>query len=446
MLFGMSSVKDFSVPILRRKELLAMVKQEYPAIKKGAILLLAGFENERVAFRQESSFYYLTGITEPSIAVLIDLEGRTTLFIPNCAVDRSRWLYSAVELNQENAASLGFNEIVPLGKQCAGFQLHPYFAQEEYEDLLTHIKKIVDEHGTIFTFTPNNPHAYIDQRLILNRINAFIPRLPSALVDISPLVATMRRRKDMQEIELMYKAVEITAMAHEAAAQAIQHEVSESEVQASIEYIFTGSGGRAAFPSIVAGGSNATILHYIINKDTLKSGDLVVVDIGAEYEYYAADITRTYPVSGSFTPRQRELYNIVLDTQEYIASLAKPGYWLSNRDKPEHSLNHLAKKYLQERGYGHYFIHGIGHFLGLDVHDVGDYSKPLQEGDVITIEPGIYIPEEKVGIRIEDNYWIVKDGVVCLSEYLPKKTEDIEMMMQQGTDYEQPFDGEQAES
>jgi Xaa-Pro aminopeptidase len=121
----------------------------------------------------------------------------------------------------------------------------------------------------------------------------------------------------------------------------------------------------------------------------------------------------------------------VLETQEYIASLAKPGIWLSNKDKPEQSLNHLAKKYLTERGYGAYFPHGIGHFLGLDVHDVGDYSVPLREGDVITIEPGIYIPEENIGIRIEDDYWIVKDGVVCLSEFIPKRAEDIEAIVQQ---------------
>src|SRR6185436_7465046 len=138
-----------------------------------------------------------------------------------------------------------------------------------------------------------------------------------------------------------------------------------------------------------------------------------------------------YPVSGTFTKRQREVYDLVLETQEYIASIAKPGMWLSNKNKPEQSLNDLAKKYLTERGYGSYFPHGIGHFLGLDVHDVGDYALPLREGDVITIEPGIYIPEENLGIRIEDDYWIVKDGVVCLSEFIPKRAEDIEAVVQQ---------------
>ena len=158
----------------------------------------------------------------------------------------------------------------------------------------------------------------------------------------------------------------------------------------------------------------------------------MVVDVGAEYDYYCADLTRTYPVSGSFTKRQKELYNLVLDTQEYVAKLAKPGMWLSNKEKPEKSLHHLAKKFLDDRGgYGKYFVHGIGHFLGMDVHDVGDIKEPLQDGDVFTLEPGIYIPEENIGIRIEDNYWIAKDGAVCLSESLPKKPDEIEAMMEE---------------
>jgi Xaa-Pro aminopeptidase len=125
----------------------------------------------------------------------------------------------------------------------------------------------------------------------------------------------------------------------------------------------------------------------------------------------------------------------VLETQNYIAEKARPGIWLSNADKPEESLNHLAKKFIADKGYGDYFPHGIGHYLGLDVHDVGDYKEPLKIGDVITIEPGIYIPQERIGIRIEDNYWIVKDGVVCLSEELPKSAYEIERMVRERFEY-----------
>jgi Xaa-Pro aminopeptidase len=193
----------------------------------------------------------------------------------------------------------------------------------------------------------------------------------------------------------------------------------------------TAAHARPAFPSIVASGKNGTVLHYNENKGALKDGELVVIDIGAELENYCADLTRTYPVSGSFTKRQKELYTLVLETQTYVAEQAKPGIWLKNPDKPDQSLHHLAYKFLEKRGYAKYFPHGIGHYLGLDVHDVGSYSEPLHEGDVITIEPGIYIPEESIGIRIEDNYWITKNGSVCLSENLPKEVEDIEMFMQQ---------------
>jgi Xaa-Pro aminopeptidase len=121
----------------------------------------------------------------------------------------------------------------------------------------------------------------------------------------------------------------------------------------------------------------------------------------------------------------------VLDTQNYIASIAKPGMWLSYKEKPDQSLNHLARAFIKEKGYDHYFPHGIGHFLGLDVHDVGDYTEPLKAGDVITIEPGIYIPEEQIGVRIEDDYWIVKDGAICLSEGLPKTADEIEEMVKE---------------
>jgi Xaa-Pro aminopeptidase len=213
--------------------------------------------------------------------------------------------------------------------------------------------------------------------------------------------------------------------------QAMKDGVLEAEVQASLEYMMIASHARPSFPSIVASGKNGTVLHYNQNSGTVKNGDLVVVDIGAELDNYCADLTRTYPVSGTFTKRQKELYNIVLDTQEHIASLAKPGMWLKNKDKVDKSLHHLAVKFLAQRGYDKYFPHGIGHFLGLDVHDVGDYNVPLHEGDVITIEPGIYIAAENIGIRIEDNYWITKDGAICLSERLPKDADDIERLMQQ---------------
>ena len=421
---------DFSVYPLRRRDLVNAIKQEYPECKTGIVVLFAAFENDEQRFRQESSFFYLTGLTDPSTVVIMDLESRATLYLPACSKDRSAWMYSELPLTPTNLKKLGIDQMRDLGKPCQGYQLHPYFTQAEYEHVLARMAQTVAAGGSIFTLSPTSTYEYVEQRFVLDRLFTFMPHLSAHVRDVSQIVARMRRKKDMREIEQLYKAIEITGLAQEAAAQSIQAGVNEAEVQAALEYMFTGSQALPAFPSIVGSGKNSTILHYHANSHVLKNGDLVVVDIGARYQGYCADITRTYPVSGTFNKRQRELYQMVLDTQEYIADKAKPGIWLKNKEKPDQSLHHLAQEFLDKKGYGKYFIHGIGHYLGLDVHDVGDYTEPLHEGDVFTIEPGIYIAQENIGIRIEDDYWVVKDGVVCLSESLPKKPNDIQDFMQ----------------
>jgi Xaa-Pro aminopeptidase len=240
----------------------------------------------------------------------------------------------------------------------------------------------------------------------------------------------MRRIKDDYETDLIYKAVQITTMAHKTAATLIEPGTHEYEILAAVECVFTQvAGATPAFPSIIASGQNTTIIHYTDKKRQLQSNDLVVIDIGAEYGMYSADLTRTYPVGGKFTPRQREIYQKVLDTQLYIESITKPGMFLKNSRYPEKSLHHLAVTAFARQGLAQYFCHGLGHYLGLDVHDVGDLQQPLQPGEIFTLEPGVYIPDENIGIRIEDNYIMADDGVVCLSYELPKQPEDIEHMM-----------------
>ena len=423
--------QDFSLYATRRKELLETIKDEHPTLKKGVVMLIAGFENDRVKFWQESSFYYYTGVTEPGAVLMIDLVGKSTLYIPNCGTTREQWMHSPVALTQENAKTLGVDEVMVLGDKCAGYQLFPFFKQASYGHVLARLKKLAADKGSLFTLYPDNEHEYVEQRLVLNRLISLVEGLFDQIMNISALVADARRRKDQYEVEMITRAIEITELAHEAAAQAIEPGLLECEVQASLEYIMTASGSRPAFPSIVATGKNATILHYMANEAPLAKGDLVVIDIGATQDGYCADLTRTYPVSGTFTKRQRELYQLVLDTQTYIADLAKPGMYLNNADHPEKSLHHLAKAFLKNHGLDQYFVHGIGHFLGLDVHDVGNVKEPLRENDVFTIEPGIYIPEEGIGIRIEDNYLVVKKGVICLSEQLPKEPGIIEEMVQE---------------
>jgi len=420
-----------SVYALRRKELVESIKTKLPQHRNGMVVLFAAFESGSERFKQDKTFYYYTGINEPGAVLVIDVNGKSTLYLPNYFEKRAQWMVLPEALVKRDAKALRMDAVELLGDECAGYELNPYFSEHEYAHMITLIKDAVQRGWSLFTAVPDNGYEYISTRVTLDYLQKFIPELSKSLIDISSFIASARRRKDVSEVEHIYRAIEITELAHESAVSMIKHGALEAEVQASLEYMMIASHARTSFPSIVASGKNSTILHYHENSGTLKNGDLVVVDIGAELHNYCADLTRTYPVSGAFTKRQKELYNIVLQTQEHIASLAKPGMWLKNKDKVDQSLHHLAVKFLAKRGYDKYFPHGIGHFLGLDVHDVGDYRVPLHEGDVITIEPGIYIPAENIGIRIEDNYWITKDGVVCLSENLPKEADDIEEIVQQ---------------
>lgn len=421
---------ELSVYSSRRKELIESIKIEFPERAQGLVVLFGAFEEGAERFRQDKTFFYYTGVNEPATALVIDLSGKSTLYIPNCFEKRAQWMTLPEALVKRDVKALHVDAIELLGDECVGYELNSYFSEGEYAHMSARIKDTIAQEGSIFTTAPDNGHEYLSTRRTLDHLQKFIPELNASIVDISPCVATARRRKDVGEIEKIYRAIEITELAHESAIQTIKDGALESEVQASLEYMMIAAHARPAFPSIVGAGKHSTVLHYNRNDGVLKNGDLVLVDIGAEFNNYCADLTRTYPVSGTFSKRQKELYQIVLDTQNYIASLAKPGMWLKNKDKVDQSLHHLATKFLAKHGYDKYFPHGIGHFLGLDVHDVGESRVPLHEGDVITIEPGIYIPEENIGIRIEDNYWITKDGAVCLSENVFKEVDEIEQALQ----------------
>ncbi len=423
---------DYSIHAARRDDLLALVRKKYPEIKQGAIVLLAGVEEDCMPFKQDSSFYYFTGLHEPAMAVVINLNGKTTFYVPEFAGNREQWVESA-DITSEHAEQLGADLVMALGDPCSGYQVHKFAKKETYKNLLADLDLMVKEGGKLFVLAPDNEHGHVQQRLLLNTFSNWLPGLAGAFADISDLVAQMRRVKDAHELDALLNAILVTKQAQEAAIATIaEGDVLEADVKAAIEHTYIALLARAAFPSVVATGSNGTILHYMGSKRQIKPGDLIVVDIGAEVMGYCADITRTYPASGTFSKRQKELYTIVLETQEYIARLAKPGMWLSNAQFPQQSLNHLAKAYLKNKGYDQYFPHGIGHFLGLDVHDVGDYLQPLAPGDVITIEPGIYIPQEGIGIRIEDNYLITEKGADCLSAMIPKSIREIEYAVQEG--------------
>lgn len=415
----------------RRRRLLEAIQNEYPHLDKGMIMISAGFEvAERIPFRQESSFYYLTGLSEPAAVLCIDLEGKEYLYLPRYADAREKWVNVALKIGQQKN-DYGFDEIRPLGEIERGYSFHPVFDQRKYTKLIKDLHESLDEHSHFFTLLDASNTGYLFPLALQRHLHEWIPLLKKITKDISPFVHYMRRIKDQYEIDLIYKAVQLTQMGQQAAAREIAPTKHEYQVQAAVEYMFTYiAAASRSFPSIVATGKNTTVLHYVENSQQLKEEDLVVVDIGAEYGNYAADLTRTYPANGKFTPRQREIYQLVLDTQLYVESIAKPGMYLKNAQYPEQSLHHLAVGFLKKAGYADYFVHGIGHYLGLDVHDVGDYSTPLEPGDVFTIEPGIYIPEEKLGVRIEDDYVMTDDGVVCLSFDLPRQPDEIERWMQ----------------
>lgn len=415
----------------RRTKLLELIAQGYPE-KAGTVFLFAPFEGDHEIFLQDSSFYYFSGISEPASVLSFDVHNGTCLHVPDFGDFRAKWVQSVDEINDQTIASFGIDRLQTLGNRIAGYSVDPYFSPDDYKKIIEQLREMVAKKQTVFTLYPIHGRLNAAVKMIVDRLSTFIPGLHGFIVDISPLVATLRRKKDISEIEDLYQAIEITNAAFQAASHVVKPGAKEAEVQAAMEYIFTENGARKAYPAIIAGGRRATILHYNTNQATLQKGELVLIDAGAMYNHYCADITRVFPVSGKFDKQQRALYEIVLETQQHVAEHVRPGVWISNPQEQEVSLQHIAINFLKKSGYDQYFIHGIGHYLGLDVHDVGSRQQALQEGDVITIEPGIYIPDRAIGIRIEDNYWVVKDSEpVCLSEDIAKSVPEIEEMVQQ---------------
>jgi Xaa-Pro aminopeptidase len=311
--------------------------------------------------------------------------------------------------------------------------------------------------------TPEMDQTIIRQLTLMRETNRRPLEPPRTIVDPSSILHEMRVLKSPDEVEIMQRAADIAAEAHVEAMKSVRAGMMEYEVEAMLEAYFRKHGASgSSYTSIVGGGGNATVLHYIDNKDQLKDGDLLLVDAGAEYKGYASDITRTFPINGKFSDAQRDIYDLVLKCQKSCVDMVRPGVRLE--DLKTHSIEVLTegmvelgllkgepKKLIEEKKYMQFYMHNLGHYLGIDVHDAGRYyfkgeSRPAEAGMVMTIEPGLYISPDTsripdgfnkdipakylgIGVRIEDDVCVTDNGARVLTHKVPKEREEIEALM-----------------
>ena len=398
----------------------------------GVVVVFAGIEtegpNDLYGFHQDNDFYYLAGLTDPGAAVLVasaqpasgESKGRPyteILFLPAHNVVQEKWTGPK------------------LGPDTPGVQQQTGVARVEPLDRLRDelVALLTASPGRVYANRNDGSAAAVDW---LKRANAF--GVSGGVADAREMLAELRVIKDAGEIELIRKATEASVAAHLAAIHAIKPGINEHDISALMQYEFEKRGcERPAYAPIVGSGANSTVLHYSADDAPIRDGDLVVMDVAGEYSMYASDVTRTVPANGHFTARQREIYDIVLGAHEAVLKAYKPGKYVIGRSTEHPSLYQVAYDYINSHGkdlhgqpLGKYFIHGLSHYVGLSVHDPGNTQQILQPGMVFTIEPGIYIPEEKLGVRIEDTYYVAPDGhLVRLSEGLPRTSEEVERAM-----------------
>ena len=402
----------------------------------GAVLLFAPMEaegpNAVYGFRQDDDFFYLSGWTEPGAALLI---------VPAMAASEKEPARSYTEI-----LFLAANNSVE--EKWTGPKLNPQSSDASKITGFDHVEvidKLRDElvrllatgRSAVYSDLPGYGETSASTNGLdwLKRANAFIGF--ASFKDVKPLVSSLRTVKDNGEIERIRKATDATVAAQLAAMRAMKPGITEREISALLQYEWGKRGcERPSYSPIVGSGFNSTVLHYSEDSGTVQSGDVVVIDAAGEYSMYASDVTRTLPANGKFTARQREIYDIVLGaSQAAIAAFQSGKSTLRRADS--NSLFKVANDYINTHGkdlhgepLGKYFIHGLGHYVGLAVHDDNDYTVPLGPGAVFTIEPGIYIPEEKLGVRIEDTLYVDSAGkLVNLSAALPHTAEDVERAM-----------------
>jgi Xaa-Pro aminopeptidase len=394
------------------------------------------------AYRQDSDFYYLCGFPEPeSVLVLVPgrEHGETILFCRER--EREKEIWDGYRAGPEGA--------------CKKYQADDAFPITDIDDILPGLIE-----GRERVYYSMGTNQVFDQQVMgwVNSIreqarSGAIP--PGEFLNLDLLLHDQRLFKRAPEIHIMREAAKISAQAHCRAMRACKPGMYEYELEAELLHTFVKAGARfSAYNSIVGSGENACILHYVDNTRQMKKGDLVLIDAGCELEHYASDITRTFPVSGKFSPEQKAIYQIVLDAQSAAFEKIKPGnHWNDPHDasvaviteglRSLGLLKGTVKNLIKKEKYKQFYMHRVGHWLGMDVHDVGDYKidgqwRVLEPGMVMTVEPGIYIaPDDKkvpekwrgIGVRIEDDVVVTKEGCEVLTDGVPKTIKEVEALM-----------------
>lgn len=395
----------------------------------GPILLWGFTDREEVAqtyiFSQEYDFYYLTGHNEEGAGLVI-LPAKNVasdgpneiLFLPPKNPDEEKWNGVRKSPTDPDISTVtGFATVKP------------------FSDMRSVVEHLARSYSDFYTILPYRKElgGFPHEKAVTDWLALVAPQ--AKLKDIRTQIETLRQIKSAGELAFLQKAIDLSNDAHIAAMKMMRPGLFEYQIGAKMVEVHAMGGSEAeGYAPIVGAGPNSTALHYDRLDRKIQDGDIVVLDVGAQFSGYSADITRTIPANGKFTLRQREIYGIVLAAQNAAIAAIKPGA-IFCRDQKE-SLFNIAYNYINTHGkdlhgkpLGQYFIHGLGHGIGLDVHDPGAPCKPLVPGMVVTIEPGIYIPEENLGVRIEDDFLITETGAKFLSEKLPRDPDAIEKIM-----------------
>jgi len=392
-------------------------------------------------YRQDSDFFYLTGFEEPgSIAIIAPgRDPQYTLFVRPRDPEREIWDGKRAGVDGAKA-EFGAQEAFPIA------------------DFDGKLHEILDGALNLYYRLGVNPD--LDSTIVgeiarMRALNRKPIHPPRTIIDPATIVHEQRVFKNDDEIELMQRAADIAAEAHVEAMKTVRAGMKEYEIEAMIEQIFRRHGAAGpSYTSIIGSGANATVLHYIENSGELRDGELLLIDAGAEYKGYASDITRTFPINGKYSKAQREIYDLVLETQVSCVEMVRPG--TTHDQLKAHSVEMLTEgmvrlgllkgdpqELIKEKKHEQFYMHGLGHLLGIDVHDVGIYyydkqSRALEPGTVMTVEPGLYInpntkdiPEQYlgIGVRIEDDVLCTTNGPRVLTDKVPKQADEIEALM-----------------